>query len=66
MILAIGYRAELVTSSGGLSSGLITALTGNDAGGWNGRRMIQTEAHISQHCSVRTMLNLDAESHRFG
>lgn len=61
MILAIGYP-EILTSQGGLSSGLITALNREmmlEDG--TGVRMIQTDAHISQHCSGGPLLNLDGE-----
>ncbi|NLW11181.1 MAG: serine protease [Clostridiaceae bacterium] len=61
MILAIGYP-EMLTSQGGLSSGLITAINREmmlEDG--TGVRMIQTDAHISQHCSGGPLLNLDGE-----
>lgn len=61
MILAIGYP-EMLTSQGGLSSGLITALNREmmlEDG--TSVRMIQTDAHISQNCSGGPILNLSGE-----
>jgi serine protease Do len=61
MILSLGYP-DMMSQEGGLSNGLITAINREmKLEDGTGVSMIQTDAHISQHCSGGPLLNLDGE-----